>query len=406
MDLYISASEAAEILGVSVQTLYTYVSRKGIRSQKVSGSRERRYWAPDIERIRSKERPDAGAPRGGRQETDITLLTPDGPFYRGESALRLSKTQTLEEVAAHLWQVEVNAAFGGPLPAAPTEFADLAKMHVDASSTDKAIALLPFLEQANPTAYDLSREGMVRTGADVLRLYAAILTDQSAPSAAPLHLQVAQYLKANDDVADLIRQLLVLSADHGFRAGAYAVRAVASTGVSPYRSVLAGFAITNGRRTQFGRVEGIRRLLAEICESRDPRSAIVARLQEGDALPGFDTLAPYAQSGDPRARHMLDSLERVFGENEVFLKTADAIAFVEDRMRLKPSFALANTLFSELIGLPRQKVLYILGRCAGWVAHSIEQYESGPIEPRVISYRGSLPKPDRGAKSNRGYEIA
>jgi citrate synthase len=236
---------------------------------------------------------------------------------------------------------------------------------------------------------------MCHTGADVLRWYAAILTERDVPSEAPLHLQVARFLRLDDEAADLVRRLLVLSADHGFRAGTYAVRAVASTGVSPYRSILAGFAITNGRRTQFGRVEGIRRMLSEIRESRDPRSVVVGRLQEGDSLPGFDILAPYAEGGDPRAERLLEDTRRVFGQDEAFRKTAEAIDFVENRMGLRPSFALVNTLLGHLIGLPSRKVLYILGRCAGWVAHSIEQYEMGPIEPPVVSYRGSLPTPER-----------
>lgn len=395
MDLYLSAEEAADALGISVSTLYTYVSRKGIRSQKLPGTRERRYWLPDIERIRAKERPSGSG--FFQKETDITLLTSEGHFYRGESALKLSETQTLEEVAALLWQVDVSAAFNVGLPSAPSELRTLNKVLPRATSSDKAIATFPFLEQANPGAFDLTHVGMCRSGAEVLRWYAAILAERDGPSLEPLHLQVAHFLNAGDEVADLIRRLLVLSADHGFRAGAYAVRAVASTGVSPYRSVLAGLAIANGRRTQFGRVEAMRRMLEDIRDSRNPRSVVLSRLQEGDRLPGFDTLQPYAGASDPRAERLLMDVRRVFGTNELFKKVEEAIVFVEDRMQQKPSFALVNTLLSNLIGLPSTKQLYLLGRCAGWIAHSIEQYQAGPIEPSAVTYVGSLPKPDEPA---------
>ena len=50
--LYISAKEAAAELGVSIPTLYAYVSRGFIRSQGVAGSRNRRYWKVDIERLK------------------------------------------------------------------------------------------------------------------------------------------------------------------------------------------------------------------------------------------------------------------------------------------------------------------------------------------------------------------
>jgi len=42
--LYTTAKEAAAALGVSIPTLYAYVSRGFIRSQGVAGSRNRRYW--------------------------------------------------------------------------------------------------------------------------------------------------------------------------------------------------------------------------------------------------------------------------------------------------------------------------------------------------------------------------
>ena len=52
---YLSAAEAAERLGVNLQTLYVYVSRKGIRSRPVPGTRQKQYWREDIERIRRRE---------------------------------------------------------------------------------------------------------------------------------------------------------------------------------------------------------------------------------------------------------------------------------------------------------------------------------------------------------------
>ena len=392
MELYISAAEAAAELGVSVQTLYTYVSRKQIRSQKLEGTRERRYWKPDIERVKGGERLTGGTFSGLKQDTDITLVTSEGPFYRGESGIKLSDTYSLEQLAAHLWQIAETEAFSDCLPVAPPELNDLAPILKNASSTDKAIALLPFLESANPRAFDFSHRGMCRSGADVLRWYAAILTDRDTPSADPLHIQIGSYINGGPEIADLVRRLLVLSADHGFRAGAYAVRAVASTGVSPYRAVLAGFAITRGRRTHFGRIDGIKRMLDELSESPDPKSVIIRRLQEGEQLPGFDTLSPYVD-GDPRAYKLLGDLENVFGDHKLFIKASETFAFVKGGMGMHPSFALVNGLLNHLVGLPEGKVLYILGRCAGWVAHSIEQYQAGSIEPPAANYRGSLPRP-------------
>src|SRR5260370_4182719 len=52
--LYTTAKEAAAALGVSIPTLYAYVSRGLIRSQGVAGSRNRRYWKVDIDRLKGR----------------------------------------------------------------------------------------------------------------------------------------------------------------------------------------------------------------------------------------------------------------------------------------------------------------------------------------------------------------
>lgn len=89
--LYLTAEEAAAILDVSLTTLYAYVSRKNIRSVKVEGSRKRRYWAADIERLSKGERKaDVEAPAlglGGRAARSPCLRTME--FTTGVSA-RLS----------------------------------------------------------------------------------------------------------------------------------------------------------------------------------------------------------------------------------------------------------------------------------------------------------------------------
>src|ERR1700741_4034545 len=96
--LYITAKEAAAELGVSIPTLYAYVSRGFIRSQGVPGSRNRRYWKVDIERLKGRrvsEEQHEGSPASGVgteslvNETKITLLTASGLYYRGRDVAEL-----------------------------------------------------------------------------------------------------------------------------------------------------------------------------------------------------------------------------------------------------------------------------------------------------------------------------
>src|SRR5215212_5392431 len=110
---YLSAGRAAEELGVSVATLYAYVSRGMVRSEAVEGEgRNRRYRAEDVRRLKErKERrrdPDGvmeGALHWGTPvlESGITLIDGGGLYYRGRDVRALAEEKSIEEVAALIW---------------------------------------------------------------------------------------------------------------------------------------------------------------------------------------------------------------------------------------------------------------------------------------------------------------
>ncbi len=389
-ELYVSAEAAAEILGVNLPTLYAYVSRKKIRSQSVPGTRRNRYWRADIERVAGGgEAPTAERPGGLRRETDITLITEQGPHYRGESAVRLSETRSVEDVAALLWQADRSAIFTSALPNAPTQLPEMLQLLSGTSAADRAMALFPFIEVANPRAFDLTRDGMCRTGVDVIRWLAAFLIKARTPSSDPLHVSVARGLGASEDMADLIRRVMVLSADHGFEPGTYAVRAVASTGVTPYRSVLTGLSVSMGRRTKIGRHEGLARLLNEVANSREPQDPVIRRMREGEEILGFGS--DLYKNGDPRARAVLKRMSEILADDADFGKLQRAIAVVRDAKGLEPDFALTNVYLARRLGMDGKDSLFILGRAVGWIAHSIEQYEVGGVIREPAMYTGPLP---------------
>jgi citrate synthase len=388
-DLYVDAETAALALGVSVTTLYAYVTRKQIRSQRVPGTRKSRYWKADIDRVVGGNSLQTPARPGGlTRDTDITLITEGGHYYRGHSAIDLAETLTLEDTAALLWQCEPAAAFTSVLPHAPQPIGALLKLLSASNAADRATAVFPLLELANPRAFDLTHAGMARTGADVLRWLAALIT-RAPPSSDPIHLVVARAMGASEKVADAIRRVLVLSADHGFEPATYAVRAAASTGVTPYRCVLTGLSVSTGRRTRLGRLERLARLIAEICDGTDPQEPIIRRIREGEELPGFGS--NLYRNGDPRARAFMARLDAVFGDEPSFVKLRKAIAIAHDIKGAEPDFILAHVYLARHLGLHGGDSLFTLGRAAGWIAHAIEQYQLGSVIREPSIYTGSLP---------------
>ncbi len=400
--LYLSAEDAAAALGVNVTTIYAYVSRGLIRSHKPSGSRTAKYWRADIDRVRLKQpTPAEPGPDVLVRESQITVLTEQGPFYRGRSALVLAETESLEAVASLLWQVDEAATFGAEPPKAPESLGAYWPLLETMGPSDRAIASFPLLERENPRAFDLTPTGFTRSAVDVMRWFAAFMTQSHLASAEPLHIQISRGAPEGGALQDAVRRLLVLSADHELDPTTYAVRAVANAGVNPYRIVIAGLVAATGRRLSYGRVDTLSRLLEEILTAADPKEVVLARIREGEPLPGFGSRL--YDGSDPRANALLASLNHSLdGDRDLarFNAAAEVVLEVTD---LHPDFALVNLFLGRKLGPAGQGGLALrLGRMAGWIAHAMEQYHGRDlVRPHAI-YNGVLPNEQPEAPSARG----
>src|SRR6058998_975940 len=113
---HLTASQAANILGVTRATLYAYASRGQLRSEATPGRpRERRYYREDIQRLLDRKDarrdPTTAAAKGLHWggpvlESGITLIHDGRLYYRGQDAITLAETATLEDVALILWAAE------------------------------------------------------------------------------------------------------------------------------------------------------------------------------------------------------------------------------------------------------------------------------------------------------------
>src|ERR1700733_3943362 len=114
MSNYLTAAETAARLGISRQTLYAYVSRGVLQSLPGDTPRESRYLESEVERLAANRRRgrkpkeiakatlDWGLPV---LESSITLIRDQHLYYRGLDAVTLAAKMSLEDVAAHLWQM-------------------------------------------------------------------------------------------------------------------------------------------------------------------------------------------------------------------------------------------------------------------------------------------------------------
>src|SRR5215469_7049818 len=111
-DTLLTAREAADRLGIKLDTLYAYVSRGRLNSVSVSGSRERRYRSEEVDGLGARGGPASADPLAlSAIDSAICLIEEGRLYYRGRDAIRLSDSATLEDVAALLWDEEF-----APLP--------------------------------------------------------------------------------------------------------------------------------------------------------------------------------------------------------------------------------------------------------------------------------------------------
>ncbi len=398
-DLFLDATQAAELLGVSISTLYAYVSRKRVRSEPIEGTRSRKYWKADIERLANKA-PDsvsAAAQPPLLSLSRITLLTNGGLYFRGQDAIRLSETITLESLAALLWQADESKAFGKAPADASKAWQQLRTSLQELSVQERAIAMFPMIERADPRAYDLSPEGFARTGAAVLRWYATLLVQAPKPSDQPLHIFVARALKAPTHFEDIIRRLLVLSADHEFDPTTYAVRAVANVGVTPYQAVTIGLIAIQGQRIQAERFGASRRFLEEILSESDGRTAAIRRLRSGEALPGFIG-GSSPTDRDPRAVALTNSLDLALDGDREWRQLREAEHVIFEATGKMANFIVPALFIGRRLGLRGNELaLAGLGRLAGWIAHAMEQFHDNPLVRPRATYVGQLPAGDPSA---------
>ena len=390
MTVTLTAAEAAQRLGVSRQKLYAYVSRGLLRALGASDPRQRRYDAGAIAAL-------AAARRVGRRpkeaakaaldwglpvlESSITLIRDGHLYYRGQDAIALAQSATVEAVACLLWRMDQKDAFPDEppafVPAGPdAQISDDALLANFAAATDDDATAA---WRDNPRVLASGCGGLVR-----LLLYSVT---GGPPASAPLHRQLAVAWRLHDDGADLVRMALVLCADHELNASSFAARVIASTGASSRACVVGGLAALSG-----GLHGGTTTRIESLWNGLGPgdlAAQLRRRLTAGESLPGFGH--PLYPAGDPRATALLARIER-------FFPIAGALAGAACNLTGRaPNIDFALVALRRGLGLPEGAAfnLFALGRSLGWIAHALEQRETGQlIRPRAV-YRG--PEPVTGA---------
>ncbi len=383
--MWIDGAASIARLGVKPQTLYAYVSRGRIEARPdPADPRKSLYRVEDIDRLAVRKArgrraavvaQDAIAWGEPVMTSAITDVSGGRLYFRGADAAELAASSTLEDVALRLWGCEEADAFARePRP----------RVRMRGTAQARAFAALAARAGADPPALGRAPQALWREGASLVIDLAGALGDGVVEG--PAHLILSQAWGLDDAKADVVRRALVLMADHELNASTFAARVAASTGASLAAAALAGLCALTGPR-HGGAGAGVAELLEDAAR-RDPEAAVRAVIARGEPPPGFGhRLYP---DGDPRAAALLEG----------FRPDPELIALKEaaERVTGRPAnidFALAA--MTRALSLPAEApfAVFALGRSVGWIAHTLEQLETGDlIRPRA-RYVG--PPPSRVA---------
>ncbi|GAA4355761.1 citrate synthase [Variovorax defluvii] len=379
-------AEACRLLEVQPQTVYAYVSRGKLEVMPdPADTRRSLYRAEDVAAL--ARRKQAGRKHETLATNTLFGVEPSIPtslssfhrgrlYYRGQDAVALAGSASLEDVARLLWDAQQPVDFGirravrAGKPGRVAAFTALAALAAGGHSTRGRLTRVLHAEA----------QSLVGQLADC---FGAQKAEQ------PLHLRFAQGWNQSPQVAELLRTAMVLLVDHELTSSAFTTRIAASTGASLPACLLAGLSTLSG--PLHGDASGRVQVLFGEVERLGEDQVITHYLSSGLPLAGFGHhLYP---DGDPRAAALLSLFEPPPA-------IARFIGKATELTGLKPNIDVALAALVAHHQLPADAAfgLFATARSVGLLAHGLEQLEvTQVIRPRG-RYVGRMPEATQGVR--------
>ncbi|WP_433295624.1 citrate/2-methylcitrate synthase [Pseudonocardia sp. CA-142604] len=405
----ISIAQAAGLLGVKPATVYAYISRGQLSSSRLPDDRRSWLSRTEVEEFarRRGARPLAAplpldlrlpeAASTAPAETSVGWIADDRLLFRGIDATELAVSVPYAEVAELLWTGVIAPGRLHRLDARLRRSIQRTQAAMPGSSLplDRLKATAILLGATDPFRYDLSRPAVLSAARTLAPAFVESLPLLAATDATDGRDTDGRDTDGGDDLATrlwsrltparpretqlaLLSAALVLLAEHGLGPSTRAAREAAASAADPYSVVLAGMSVASGLLLGGGSSLAVQAWLEEIDTVAAVSRVLADRLLRGDKVSGFGQ--PRYRVPDPRAALLLELLAASHGDPERQRIVTAVVAAVRERRGLAPNAEFALGAMCFVHGMPRGagEAVLVIARCAGWIAHAVEEYEATP----------------------------
>lgn len=399
-DQRLTTAEAAERLGVKPETLYAYVSRGTIERHRQPGGPST-FAERDVERLARTGRRTRAVPPLVFPSA-LTLIADGRYSYRGIDAAQASATRSFEEVAEWLWVGTWPESVAWPFDtnALDDVLAAQAAVRSGALPLDRLRIVASVAAAADDHRHGTDPTVVVPAARRLMRLLvhglprvdgrAARRVEPTRTMAEVLWTRLTTQRRSATRVA-VLDTALGLMADHELASSTVAARAAAMVRADVYGVVGAGLNVVSGTR-HGGASLRLEALLHDVVRTGSLRP-VTAALEQPGTVGGFGH--PLYVDGDPRAPVLLDRLGELDAPDDRTTLVRDTIALLVEQTGRAPNVdaALAAVSVTADMVPGAAEAVFAVARCAGWIAHAMEQYDSPTFMRTRVDYTG--PPPER-----------
>ena len=352
-----------------------------------------------------------------RTTSSLIVAKPGKLLYRGYNIDDLARFSTFEETTylllhgslpTHSQLDELDATLKANREL-PQEVQDIIRIYRNAHPMDVLRGAVSAMSLSDPDILDVSPQGALKKG---IRLTSAVATmvafhhrvrhglEPIKPDPELTHAGNFLYMlfgeRPDADDTSLMDTDLILHAEHGANASAFAARVAASTGADFWAAITAAVAVLKGPK-HGGAAEGAIRMAQEVGSEENAEAYVENIIANRGRVMGFGH--PVYDDVDPRSVH-LKAEAKALGERRGHTKWFSIIEAVTNTEAMKkrakrgiaPNVDLWSGAIYSLLGIPDDLFvpLFAVGRMPGWTLHVFEQYSVRDIlRPRLL-YAGPV----------------